>query len=400
MSLHSALAKLELQSLSDLNRQNDEVLQEVEHISTLQEDGVGGAFGKSLRIKGMIDELAAKVQTEPNWCSLAALLRSEYRLWKLNLDTPIRFNPFLSHWVEAILQLNAVTQGYRPILDDRHVTNGAISNLDIAATRLEMLKELLKYGGEALMTATPQSLYTTRFPPKPFDIRPFIRMLEEEGIYEPSQTIPPPNLTVPSRLAQTDPPSPSASSTDSPNVSMTDLSMKPAPQAPGLRWKELILLNLEHNPTAAVHQLTHLPIAIPALDFLTTLITGMKLTTHNISPKSVVLFFVQHALRIIEHAGQPPHTTSLPPSETDIGTSTFFGHGRDAQTRAMQLLLLFVKNLMNRGFVDVYPNGEYTLYYDIQEICTQYLWMKEVREFKAWIDEGKVVGGGGGEGTS
>ncbi|KAF1924112.1 uncharacterized protein M421DRAFT_26927, partial [Didymella exigua CBS 183.55] len=345
-------------------------------------------FEKSMRVKGMIDELAVRVQTEPNWRSLAALLRSEYRLWKLNVDTPIRVNPFLSHWVEAILRLNAATQGYRPILDNKGAIHGAISALDIAATRLEMLKELLKYGSEALMTATPQSLFTTRFPPKPFDIRPFIRMLEEEGIYEPSPAAPPPNLTIASRFAHTDTPSPSASSIDSPDIAMAHLPMKLPLPAPGTKWKELILLNLETQPAVAVHQLTHLPIAIAALDFLTTLITGLKLGACNLNPKSLVLSFVQHALRIIEHIGQPPDPTSPPPPETDIGMPTFFGYGRDAQARAMQLLLLFVRNLMNRGFVDVYPTGEYTLYYDIQDICTQYLWIKDVRDFKAWIDEG------------
>lgn len=54
----------------------------------------------------------------------------------------------------------------------------------------------------------------------------------------------------------------------------------------------------------------------------------------------------------------------------------------------MRVLLLFVKNLIQKGFVDVYPDKEYTLYYDIQEICTQYIWMGDVREFKAWLDEG------------
>ncbi|KAF3046912.1 hypothetical protein E8E12_007078 [Didymella heteroderae] len=378
MSLHPKLARelatLELQCLSNLSRQNDEVLREVDHISTLREDGPGGAFEKSMRIKRMIDDLEAKVQTEPSWTALAALLRSEYRLWKLNVETDIRVNPFLSHWVEVILKLHADTQGYQPVLedDDGDFGKGALSCQDIAAARLEMLKELLKYGEEALTTATPRSLYITRFPPKPFDIRPFIRMLEEEGIYEPrTAPTPPPNLTVPSKVADMDPGSPGASSVGTPVNSSTDLTYKPAPPTLGLKWKESILLNLETDPPLAVHQLTHLPLAITALDFLTTLITASKLATHGIDPKSVVLSFVQHALRIIEYARQPPDPASESPLQTDIGVNTYFGYGRDAQIWAVRVLLLFVKNLIQKGCVDVYPNKEYTLYYDIQEICTQ-----------------------------
>ncbi|KAJ4343458.1 hypothetical protein N0V87_000224 [Didymella glomerata] len=402
MSLPSKLARelasLELQCLSDLSRQNDEVLREVDHVSTLNEDGPGGAFNKSMRIKGTIDDLGAKVQTEPSWAALAALLRSEYRLWKLNVDTPIHANPFLSHWIDAILLLYVDTQGYQPNLgdDDSFFANGPVSYREIAAARLEMIKEMLKYGGEALGTATPRMLFKTRFPPKAIDIRPFVRMLEEGGIYDKGTApVPPPDLTVPSKVADMDYGSPDASpvgSSGTPNLENLDLTdNKSTPPPLGLRWKLAISLNLENDPDLAVHQLTHLPLTITTLDFLTTLTTDLKLATHGIDPKSVVLSFVQHALRIIEYARQPPDPTSEPPPQIDIGVNTYFGYGRDAQMWAVRVLLLFVKNLIQKGFVDVYPNKEYTLYYDIQEICTQYIWMGDVREFKAWIDEGKEI---------
>lgn len=391
------LANLELQCLSDLSRQNDQVLQEVDHISTLNEDGPGGAFNKSMRIKGAIDDLEVKVQTEPSWTGLAALLRSEYRLWKLNVDTPIPANPFLSHWIDAILLLHVNTQGYQPTSNvDEDFGKGTLVYRDIAAARLEMIKEMLKYGGEALGTATPRMLYKTRFPPKAIDIRPFIRMLEDSGIYDKGTApVPPPDLTVPSKVADMDPGSPDASPAGSPsafNLDYLDLIDHKSASLPlGLRWKELISLNLESNPNLAVHQLTHLPLTITTLDFLTTLITDRKLATHGIDAKSVVHIFVQHALRIIEYARQPPGPTSEPPPQIDIGVNTYFGYGRDAQMWAVRVLLLFVKNLIQKGLVDVYPNKEYTLYYDIQEICTQYIWMGDVRGFKAWLDDGRTL---------
>lgn len=390
------LASLEFQCLSDLSRQNDEVLRELDHVSTLNEDGPGGAFNKSMRIKRAIDDLEAKVQTEPSWTALAALLRSEYRLWKLNVDTPIHANPFLSHWIDAILLLHVDTRGHQSNpSDDSFFANGPLTYRDIAAARLEMIKEMLKYGGEALGTATPRMLYKTRFPPKAIDIRPFIRMLEEGGVYDKGTApVPPPDLTVPSKVADMEPGSPDASpvgSQSTPSLNFLDSTDdKSAPAPLGLKWKETILYNLETetNLDLAVHQLTHLPLTITTLDFLTTLITDQKLAPHRIDSKSVVLSFVQHALRIIEYARQPPDPASEPPPQIDIGINTHFGYGRDAQMWAVRVLLLFVKNLIQKGFVDVYPDKEYTLYYDIQEICTQYIWMGDVREFKAWLDEG------------
>lgn len=393
--LAKELAGLEFQCLSDLKRQNDEVLREVDHISTLNEDGPGGAFNKSMRIKGTIDSLERQAQTEPSWSVLAGLLRSEYRLWKLNVNTPIQANPFLSHWIEAILLLYTDTQGYHPDLtnDDTDFGKSRISYRDIAAARLELIKEMLKYGGEALGTATPQQLYKTRFPPKAIDIRPFINMLEEGGIYDKGTApMPPPELTVPSKVEDMEPGSPDASPAGSPDASTVELAdNKSAPPSLGLKWKEGILRNLRTDPSLAVHQLTHLPLMIQTLDFLTTLITDQKLGTHGINPKSVVLFFVQHALRIIEYARQQPDSASEPPPQTDIGIDTTFGYGRDAQVWAVRVLLVFIKNLIKKGSVDVYPDEEYTLYYDIQTICTQYIWMGDVREFKAWIDEGKLL---------
>ncbi|KAF3038950.1 hypothetical protein E8E11_006698 [Didymella keratinophila] len=342
------LALLEFQCLSDLSRQNDDILRELDHISTLNEDGPGGAFNKSMRIKGTIDDLEAKVQTEPSWTALAALLRSEYRLWKLNVDTPIHANPFLSHWIDAILLLHVDSRGYQPNLsdDDSFFANGPLTYLDIAAARLEMIKEMLKYGGEALGTATPRMLYKTRFPPKAIDIRPFLRMLEEGGIYDKGTApVPPPDLTVSSKVADMEPGSPDASpvgSQSTPSLEFLDSTDdKSAPASLGLKWKETISYNLETetNLDLAVHQLTHLPLTITTLDFLTTLITDQKLAQYGIDPKPVVLSFVQHALRIIESARQPPDPASEPPPQTDIGINTYFGYGRDAQISAQTCLL-------------------------------------------------------------
>ena len=63
------------------------------------------------------------------------------------------------------------------------------------------------------------------------------------------------------------------------------------------------------------------------------------------------------------------------------------GHGREAQCRAVKLLLLFVKNLIRKGLV-----GTDVLYFEIQEICVRYVWIKEVRDFRLWIEEEAMEG--------
>jgi hypothetical protein len=49
----------------------------------------------------------------------------------------------------------------------------------------------------------------------------------------------------------------------------------------------------------------------------------------------------------------------------------------------VRLLLLFIKNLMRKGLV-----GIEVLYFEIQEICVRYVWIREVREFRGWVEEG------------
>ncbi|KAH6625143.1 hypothetical protein C7974DRAFT_195423 [Boeremia exigua] len=385
MSLTSALARVELEHLADVVRDNATVVKDLSHVSTLQEDGVGGAFEKSLRVKGMIDALEAEAQRQPSWGMLAALVRSEYRLWALNAETPLRLNPFLSHWVEAVQRLETAAQPQR----GQPATEG-LSARDIAATRLETIKRMLRSDADAIALATPQQLYEARYPPTPFDVQPYVRMLEEEGIYEPSPAPPVSVTTTHDAPAPTGPRATPQTPTHAPQKSTPQNERRT--QRPTLQeWKASVLSTLDQNPTLIFAQLTRLPIALPALEFLTNLVTNSTLATHNIDAKEVVLCFIQHALRLVEHMGQPPSINHQPPPQTDIGVAVDDAHGRDAQTRALRLLILFLKNLVRKGLVDVDPGEKHTLYYDLEGMYHSYMWMKEVREFKTLIEEGDTT---------
>ncbi|KAJ4366756.1 hypothetical protein N0V95_000085 [Ascochyta clinopodiicola] len=361
MNLVSALARIELDALSDPDRTCAEAVKDLEHVSTLQEDGIGGAFDKSLRIKSTVDALEGQAQEQPSWKTLAAVLNSEYRLWKLNAETPLRHNPFLSHWVEAIQRLERDSTQTQPA----KATALDISAEDISATRLEMIKGMLgSKDRNVFATATPKQLYDARHRITPFDVQPYIRMLEEEGIYEPSPTTAPPRVT---------------------HHDTSDTPRKPTFQ----EWKHDLFHNLSSDPTAAFEDLTHLPIALPALDFLTTLLTEHTLADHAIDSAPLVTSYIQHALRLVEHMGQPPGLPTLPPHQTEIGIETdteTLGHGREAQSRAVRLLLLFIRNLIRKGLM-----GVDVLYFEIQEICVRYMWIKEVRDFRLWVEEGEGI---------
>ncbi|KAJ4309295.1 hypothetical protein N0V94_008996, partial [Neodidymelliopsis sp. IMI 364377] len=158
MSVFAALARIELDALSDPDRTCADALKDLDHISTLQEDGAGGAFEKSLRVKSTIDTLEAQVQEQPSWKVLAAITNSEYRLWRLNAETPLRHNPFLSHWVEAVQRLEVEVVGR-----SGKAATHEVSKEDIAATRLEMIKGLLRGNAtNELSTSTPRLLYDAR----------------------------------------------------------------------------------------------------------------------------------------------------------------------------------------------------------------------------------------------
>ena len=423
MSLHTAFARIELEFLSDTDRSNALVVRDVVYISTLQEDGIGGAFEKSLRVKGMIDELEALAKQQPSWKTLAALVRSEYRLWSMNESTPLRQNPFLSHWVEAVQRLELAAH----VKDE--VEAGEVSAQDVAATRLEMIKRML-ISPESSGDLTPRQVYETRFSGTPFDVQPYIRLLEEEGIYEPAPPPAAPIIRGESRNASLKPdipiktapnnnaeeelsttvrqepitryPKPSISQErESTNQEPANATKEPdgtkeersdTPRLTFNEWRLNIRTIIATDPDLVKQQLTRLPIALPALDFLTELITRGDLSDHAIDSKEVILHFTQHALRLIEHIGQPPHPTSPCPAVTDIGLPIDDAHGREAQTRALRLLVLFLGNLVRKGEVSVRKSeeegeGRCSLYWDLEGMYRSYMWMREVREFKGMIEE-------------
>ncbi|KAF1951227.1 hypothetical protein CC80DRAFT_425074 [Byssothecium circinans] len=328
-------------------------------------------FEKSLRLKNTLDAFEDRARVEPSWHTLSILVNCEYSLFALNQSTPLRNNPFLSHWVEAIQRLE------QPVTERTTRSDEAIVSSNVHTVRAELIKSLLQAGNTSqLGQKCPKQLYNEVIESprtSSFDLRPYIRMLEEEDIYERTP----------------EPPEPQ-------NVSSQGDSTMPSPETGPTRsklsdfqqWKQDLISRLQTEPEVAIPELTHLPIELSSLDFLTTLLQEGTLEALAIDSAPVISDYMQHALRLTEQMGEPPSPTEAGSSGLNDGSEQVADYGREAQTRAVKLLLLFIRNLIRKALV-----GMEAIYFEIQEICVRYVWIREVREFRTFI-EGEGAGGG------
>jgi hypothetical protein len=328
-------------------------------------------FEKSLRIKNTLDAYEAAVHQEPTWATLTVLLNCEYQLWRMYEDIPLRRNPYLSHWVEAIQRLDSLGSREKKFKLDFH----HISADKIIAMRVVWIKTLLQGPDmKNYLDGTPAEVGHLQLDcglDDPFELRRYIRMLEQEGIYE---------KTGEEEVDLSD----GDDRTAALPLQKAEASAKSANFFKDF-LKQNIVATLKRNPADAVRELTRLPIELDFLDFLSTLLSDHVLETYDVEPAPVITEFVQHALRTVEKMEKPPTPGR---NESPVIADLELDYGKDAQTRAVQVLLLFIKNLIRKGLV-----GTEVLYFEIQEICVRYIWIKEVRDFKTWVEQGVDEGG-------
>ncbi|KAF1918335.1 hypothetical protein BDU57DRAFT_445821 [Ampelomyces quisqualis] len=322
-------------------------------------------FEISLRIKNALDKHEEMARTEPSARVLAILINCEYLLWHLNKDTPLRHNPFLSHWVEAVQRLEALAaQG--------KTTENYLSTEMINSTRLLWIKTILQ--GEDLESwarhtpkAVGKHLRDGGLRHK-FDLQTYIRMLEEEGIYEKTPDPAPQDCT-----------------------GSEQWRIELSPEEVAQQKKDDILRNLAEDPESAIFNITRLPITLSYLDFLTTILADRTLEKHSIDPAPVITQYIQHALRTVERMDKPPSPSSDNIPEDLREESDSMEYGKEAQSRCILLLLLFIKSLIRKRLVELD-----VLFYEIAEITVRYVWIREVREFRTWVEDGVGARGDAG----
>ncbi|KAH9866249.1 hypothetical protein J1614_008815 [Plenodomus biglobosus] len=387
MDYTARLFAAETDCLGDPDSTFDSATRNLEMVATSDEWG----FQRCIRIKNTVDALELRAQREPSWRVLALLLHCEYQLWREYAPTgDVRGNPFLSHWVEAFQRLDTESAQRALSAARSHEATVEPTTEVIAAVRVEWIKKLLsglESGMSAISTRTMHDMARLSVR-KPFAIQPYIQILVEDGIYDMSH--------LPSASSATSGAT-SKSHTSTPSCTNGHPINEPSATnhyAHG-DWKDSLLERLAKHPDTAVHELTRLPLELPHLDFLTRLLTEHTLESYSIEPEPVILSYIQHSLRTIERMGSPPpantHQDSASPTNGEDATAPqVWEYGKEAQSRSVRLLLLFIKSLIRKGLV-----GVQGLYFEIQEICYRYVWIREVREFRKWIGEGEEEEGGG-----
>jgi hypothetical protein len=378
MDFSATLTDAEIETLSDHSRSLQDARAAFHAVNHAAGNTNESVFEKSLRTKNTLDAFEQSSRTTSSRHVLAIVVNCEYLLWCLNSDTPLVHNPFLSHWVEAIQRLDVKDAQER----SPPVYTGGDVPVGTAADRVMWIKTLLQgddldYWGNCTPSFISNSLELASLS-EPFDLNPYIQMLENEGIYEKTSE---PDTTASSSTAHTstDPSSPSR------GLEKPDQSFEDSAEV----RKQGILHMLEKQPDAAIFEITRLPITLTYLDFITTILTDRLLEKHSIDPAAVITQYIQHSLRTVERMDKPPSPSSESNAELCAHPETL-EYGKEAQSRCILLLLLFIKSLIRKGLIELD-----VLFYEIAEITVRYVWIKEVREFRTWAEEGIEVDGSG-----
>ena len=256
----------------------------------------------------------------------------------------------------------------------------------------------------ALIKAAPK--------PESIDLAPFIRMLQEEGIYDPPEEPIKNEQQLPARntngyvggeagatqsrqekgknILGIDQTGLSSSAEASSNTKRGGASSQP---------EYIAISQLLIESPAAARDIVHRPADLPTLELMTQLISTHAYEIAGIDKSEVVRQFIQHKLRLLEGAHD----------EEGAGFNGSNGNGgsslaapappRDEQQRIVALLILFMRNLIRKGHI-----APEEIFFEIQEICTRFIWIREVREFQTFVEGGAptgpppTAGGGGGVG--
>ncbi|KAK3209768.1 hypothetical protein GRF29_44g594772 [Pseudopithomyces chartarum] len=206
-AMNAALIPAEIQALNQPDRSCEDANRQLGHAGAHRDAADSTTFEESMRLKNTLDAYEAQAKSKPSWEALSVLVNCEYRLYVLNQSTPLRTNPFLSHWVEAIQRLGT------PTTQSREKASDSVASHEINLIRTELIKALLQSRNPSQFArTTPRQLhnnYVEMRQTSPFNIRTYIRMLEEEGIYErspssdsdsPASTASSPSKPTPSKL--------------------------------------------------------------------------------------------------------------------------------------------------------------------------------------------------------
>ncbi|KAL1798898.1 hypothetical protein ACET3X_002935 [Alternaria dauci] len=372
--MSDTLTAAEINALSDPTKLNGDAIRDLDAAShSLNIDAT--PFDQSMRVKITLDAYAKRAEVEPSIEVLVVILNCEYKLWKGNEEVPMRYKPFLTHWVEALMQLKEQSALEQVDTANSNGTKAGPTATDIRKTRARYIITLLSQAPSSAQ-ATPQMVLASlpnEDTLEAFDLLPYMRMLVEETVWD---KLPEPQVQASEQPAQ----EPVPTAKEKKSLHKDQVQALDGSQS----WDDVMLRKLKEDPEQAVQELAHLPLEISSLDFLTKLHVSRTFEELGVNGQDVTLHYIQHALRLIEKMEAPPPTshqdTTTNGTANGVGNGTpIVEYGKEAQTRAVVILLLFIKSSISKGFLEAA-----SLFFELQEICVRYVWIKEVRDFRAW----------------
>ncbi|KAE9966438.1 hypothetical protein EG328_008922 [Venturia inaequalis] len=332
---------------------------------------------------------------------VTAALNAEYMLLKLTFETPLCDHPFLLHWVTAADRIRGELLANR----DKHGTEEYSAQEILLKSRLEIIYFALdgmqkyrsneKWVAEKLGAFTPLALmeHTIRREGDPdwLDLTIYAMILEKAHgkalSWEVEALLPDPNAQSPeTRPADVD------RDKHSPARQKASSSQPAAKASKGPTLEE-IEEYMRLQPENTLQCLIRLDISIDSLNLLCQLAATNNHIIENVGVEKIHVMreYILHALRTIEAMVQPEEhytessNTSNVSNDPASDTSNEPPKGRDEQERGITLLAMFMKHLVSEGLV-----GYKDIYYEISEFVTRYIFVKEVRDFRNFL-EGKNV---------
>jgi hypothetical protein len=334
---------------------------------------------------------------------VSTLLNCEWMLYVLNFETDLKFNPYLEYWVRSHHELKkSIEHSERQVMVPKTPTQIEARNLKdrCSKARLEIVHHILTRfrnpeETRLLQKKSPEVIFQEVGSRSPWLVLSTYKpMLEAMGNYSldgvawvaEERILAARSLPVEARMASiTD----QEGKDEAEYVMVEDDKTRAAvgtippinPKTTAAEVEEA----LQADQQGVIHALTRLPVDLNSLNLLTNLLTSPIFQSMELNGVSITCEYIQHSLRTIERMTAGSSASDVDgysdASASEQSLDSISPGGREEGIRAVKLLVIFLRSLLRRGTM-AYQD----LYFDIEEICVRYIWIKEVREFREFLN--------------
>ncbi|KAF2140652.1 uncharacterized protein K452DRAFT_299382 [Aplosporella prunicola CBS 121167] len=380
----------------------------------------GACVDLQTSLENFEDDIHKAIEIVPEYIYLIHFMYSNWQLYQLQQGTALKYHPILPYWVSTVLRWDDKA-GFGLSLETG-ITKAPPKSVRIRVARYikHILTVLQRSVNDPTAMVLPPAHPRIRegkddLTPN-FDISYFVNVLDEQGVpwrswYE--RMLPDAAISLnlanayPSaeyyrfHLTHLDNESILAAAKDNPLMAELDSAQQDSQDTIGLLEdgsvvspdasfptsapprKEIdnageITQLARHDSMQAQQILVNLPIDVKSMEIINTILAAQATNNATVPPldKTVIASgYIQHGLRSLERTPSDATSPLEPYSPADDPAE---------KARKVRLLVLFLKNLVKRNLV---PPGDLNL--DMQEICVRYAAIKEVRDFRHWLETGE-----------